>query len=25
MKDAEGKPIGLVAISRDVPEGKKPE
>jgi PAS domain S-box-containing protein len=23
MKDADGKPIGLVAISRDVPEGKK--
>jgi PAS domain S-box-containing protein len=25
MKDADGKPIGLVAISRDVPEGKKTE
>jgi PAS domain S-box-containing protein len=25
MKDTEGKPIGLVAISRDVPEGKKTE
>jgi len=25
MKDADGKPIGLVAISRDVPESKKTE
>jgi PAS domain S-box-containing protein len=25
MKDAEGKPIGFVGISRDVPEGKKLE
>ena len=25
MKDADGKPIGLVAISRDVPEGNKTE
>jgi PAS domain S-box-containing protein len=25
MKDADGKPIGIVGISRDVPEGKKTE
>jgi len=25
MKDADGKPIGLVGISRDVAEGKKTE